>query len=241
MERFDLRKKMLVLDIETLNTTEDALCYDVGFAVTDNQGHIYEEYSFVIYDMFFKEKELMKTAYYAEKIPNYLEGIKSNKHKIVTFLTAWRTIKEIMNKYEIKEVYAYNANFDYGGLNRTLRYVTKSKYRWFFPYGTKICCIWHMACQVLFTQKTFWKTALKNNWITESGNFKTSAEIAYRYMTGNKDFDEEHKGLDDVRIEIQILLKCLRQHKKMNKNINRSCWRIPTIEYKKFKENLALC
>ena len=237
MEQLNRRKKMMVLDIETLNSTEDALSYDVGFAVTDKKGHIYEEHSFIIYDMFFEEKELMQSAYYAKKIPEYLDGIKKGNHKVVTFMTAWRIIRQVMEKYGIKEVYAYNAAFDYGGLNRTLRYISKSKYRWFFPYGTKIFCIWHMACQVLFTQKTFWKVALANGWVTKSGNFQTSAEIAYRYMTGQKEFDEEHKGLDDVRIEVQILLKCIRQHKKMNPWINRSCWRIPTQEYKKFQQS----
>lgn len=225
---------MIVLDIETLNTTQDALAYDIGFAVVDKKGHIYKEQSFIIYDMFFKEKELMKSAYYACKIPEYLEGIKNGQHKVVNFLTAWSIIRKVMTDYGIKEVYAYNANFDYGGLNRTLRYITKSKYRWFFPYGTKIYCIWNMACQVLFTQKTFWKEAVKNNWISPAGNFQTSAEIAYRYMTNEKDFKEEHKGLDDVHIEVQILIKCLRQHKKIDKRINRGCWRIPIQKYKEY-------
>lgn len=76
MEQLNRRKKMMVLDIETLNSTEDALSYDVGFAVTDKKGHIYEEHSFIIYDMFFEEKELMQSAYYAKKIPEYLDGIK---------------------------------------------------------------------------------------------------------------------------------------------------------------------
>lgn len=226
------RKKMMVLDIETLNSTEDALSYDIGFAIIDKKGNIYEEYSFVVYDMFFEEKDLMESAYYAEKIPQYLDGIKKGEHKVVRFMTARKIIRDVMERYNVKEVYAYNASFDYGGLNRTLRYITKSKYRWFFPYGTQIKCIWHMACQVIFTQKTFWKTALENNWVTKAGNFQTSAEIAYRYMTGNKNFDEEHKGLDDVHIEIQILLKCIRQHKKMDTRINRRCWYIPTATYK---------
>ena len=35
----------LVLDIETANITEDALAYDIGFAVADRKGNIYEKYS----------------------------------------------------------------------------------------------------------------------------------------------------------------------------------------------------
>ena len=56
--------------------------------------------------------------------------------------------------------------------------------------------------------------ALENKWFSPSGNYKTNAEIAYSYIICQKDFQEEHKGLDDVLIEYDILLKCFRQHKK---------------------------
>jgi hypothetical protein len=50
---------------------------------------------------------------------------------------------------------AYNAAFDMNGLNKTQRYITKSAYRWFFPYGVKVECIWHMACQTICSQKKY--------------------------------------------------------------------------------------
>ena len=225
-------KKILVIDIETLNHAEDALCYDVGYQIVDKKEKVYLERSFVIYDMFFTEKELMQSAYYANKIPAYLNDIKNKNRKVVNFLTAWKIIREDMAKYNVKEVYAYNASFDYSGLNRTLRYITKSKHRYFFPYGTKICCIWHMACQVICTQKTFYKKAIENNWISSHGNFITNAETVYKYITNQDNFEESHTGLEDVKIETEILFKCFRQHKKMNTSINRACWRIPTKFYK---------
>ena len=52
-------------------------------------------------------------------------------------------------------------------------------------------------------------------------------EAVYAYMTKNADFDESHTGLADVLIETEIMAKCFAQHKKMDKSINRSCWRIP--------------
>jgi hypothetical protein len=40
------------------------------------------------------------------------------------------------------------------------------------------------------------------------------------------DFEEEHTGLADAIVESQILARCLKSHMKINKNINRACWRI---------------
>jgi hypothetical protein len=61
----------LVVDIETANFIEDALAYDIGFAVADKKGRIYYTDSLMIADMFIDNKELLTSAYYAKKIPNY--------------------------------------------------------------------------------------------------------------------------------------------------------------------------
>lgn len=225
MKKIDKRKKyVIVLDVETANMTEDALVYDLGFGVYDKQGNEYESYSKVITNIFDKEKDLMQSAYYSEKLPQYYEQLENGTRERMGILQAKKFIREVMEKYGINEVYAYNANFDLTALNKTIRYVTKSKVRYFFPYGTKVCCIWHMACQVLCTQKTFLKQGVRN----DNGNLITNAERVYSYIK-NIDFQEEHTGLEDTRIEAQIMAWCFKQHKKMNRNINRVCWRIPNL------------
>lgn len=232
----DNRKKYyLVLDTETANGLNDPLVYDIGYAVCDKNGNIYEQDSLIIYDIFVREKALMSTAYYTEKIPMYENGLKAKKHRLVNFLTAQKIIKEVINRWNIKEVAAYNAHFDfYKSLNTTLRYITKSEKRYFLPYGIKVICIWNMACQVLYTQKTFLKWAIDNDYISPSGNIITNAEIGYKYLTQNHDFEEEHTGLSDVQIEVALLSRCLRQHKKFErgKGVYRMCWKIPTTQAK---------
>ena len=230
----DKRKKYyIVLDTETANEIPDQLVYDLGFVVTDKQGNIYERYSFVISDIFINEKELMKTAYYSEKLPQYYEGIKNKEWICCTLHQAQIIIKQVMTQYNISAVLAYNMNFDRTALTNTQRYITKSKYRYFFPYGTEFQCIWHMACQVLCTQTTYLKWAIENNKMSPSGKFiSTSAETVYQYLSCQDDFAESHTGLEDVLIETQIFARCVRQHKKMDKNINRLCWRIPTQKAK---------
>lgn len=210
-------KYKLVIDIETANFIDDALCYDIGFVVTDKRGTIYYSDSYMIADMFLDNKDLLQSAYYKEKIPKYWKDYEENKRRLVTFKTAKFEIREIMKYFNIIDVYAYNSRFDYAGLNRTERYLTKSKYRYFFPYGTKIHCIMKMAKQVLCTQKSFKKFAEKHNLKTPSGKrLSNTAETLYKYITKDVNFIESHTGLEDVLIETKILAKCYKQHKKMN-------------------------
>lgn len=226
-------EKFIVLDIETANDIPDTFAYDVGFVVADRKGTIYEEESYVIKDVFIRERELMQTCYYANKLPLYEERIANGNAKVVSLFTVRRKIAHYIAKYNIKKVYAYNANFDRNGLNTTMRYLTKSKYRWFFPYGVEICCIWHMACQTICNRMDYCLFCAKNGYYSPRGNMTTNAETVYKYLTKNADFEEEHTGLADVRIELEILCKCLTYHEKINRNINRGCFHIPQKKFKK--------
>ena len=224
----DKRKKyVLVIDIETANIVENAIAYDIGFAIADKKGRIYDSYSYMVKEMFVSYQDLLSSAYYSEKLPQYYKDLYDGKRELKSIYEIRRKIFELMKMYGITEVYAYNCFFDRGGLTNTIRYLTKSFYRWFFPYGTTFHCIWHMACQVLFTQKSFQKMALEKGWLSASGNIKTNAEIAYNYLHNTTDFEESHTGLEDVLIECEIMARCFRQHKKMDTSINRLCWKIP--------------
>jgi hypothetical protein len=246
MNKIDKRKNYyLVLDVETANTLEQPLCYDVGFAICDKSGKIYTQRSYIVPEIFFDEKEvfgngeMMNTAYYAEKLPQYYKGIRTGTWKIKPLYGIRSEILSLMKEYNVKAVAAYNASFDVNALNQTIRYVSKSKNRWFFPYGTEVICIWHMACQTIFLQKQFDKIAVANQWESEKGNVHTNAEIAWRYIKNAFDFEEAHTGLEDVKIECQIMAKCFAQHQKMVKTPNRLCWRIPQKQYKNFKKEIS--
>lgn len=227
--KIDRRKKyIIILDVETTNNQigvkgapNDGLVYDLGFTVADKQGNVYAKRSFAIKEIF-DWKELMDTAYYKNKLPKYYEKIRKGEMKKVSIWEARKSIKSAMEYFNITEVYAFNANFDYTTLNNTVRYLSGSACRWFFKYGTKICDIWHIACQTLGLQKTFqWENVRNAN-----GNLITNAERMYAYLSQDFDFEEEHTGLADALIETQILARCFKTHKSIDKSINRACWRI---------------
>lgn len=223
------RKKewYLVIDTETCNTIEQPLPYDIGYAICDRYGNIVVERSFMVAEIFINHKDLMKSAYFAEKIPQYWEDLKNGKRELKSIFNIRKQIHTDMKNYKVKKVGAYNMGFDKRALNNDIRYCSKSFFRWFFPFGTEYFCIWNMACQVLLNSTSYVKFALQNGLVSDKDNILTNAECCYQFLTKNLDFKEEHTGLEDVRIEVDILAKCYSTHKKMDKSINSACWRLP--------------
>lgn len=230
-------EKYLVLDTETCNTIEQPIPYDIGWAICDKYGNILCERSFIVAEVFLDMKDVMQSAYYANKIPQYWEDIKQGKRTIKRMWEIRKIMKADIDIYKVKKVCAYNMGFDKRALNNLIRYVSKSFLRWWFPFGVEFVCIWNCACQVLLARKTYIDFAKKYDLISDCGNIKTSAESAYKYITKNIDFEESHTGLEDVKIEIEIMRECFRQKKKMDKSINSACWQLVQKKRKEIEGN----
>lgn len=216
----DKRKHyFLTIDTETANGLDDPMMYDIGGAVHDKQGRVYETFSFVIYEVFCADRALFDTAYYAEKRPMYEAQIADGQRKIVSIFTARKMIADLCKRYNIKAIIAHNARFDYSSTNKTLRYVTKSKYRYFLPYGIPMWDTLKMAQDTICKQKTYIEWCKENDYCQKNGKPRATAEILYRYIKGDNEFIEDHTGLEDVLIEKEIFAKCMRQHKKMRKKL----------------------
>lgn len=220
MEKIDKRKKYyLMLDVEGAGTPQDAYVYDLGCAVIDRLGNVYDVLDLVIYDIYVGEKEKMANAYYADKLPQYEKELKEKVRKMVKFSTAQYMVKELMKKYNINVMIAHNARYDRDALNNTLQYLTDGERKYFFPYGTEVWDTQKMAHDTICQQKTYIRWCKENGYMT---NHKTprpqeKAEVLYKYISFNNEFEESHTGLADVMIEKEIFAKCMRQHKKMRK------------------------
>lgn len=214
----DKRKSYyLTIDTETANSLDDPMMYDIGGAIHDKRGNVEETFSFIIYDVFCADRELFDTAYYAEKRPMYEQQIAAGSRKIVSIYTARRHIHELCKKYDVKAIIAHNARFDYKSTNGTLRYITKSKMRYFLPYGIPVWDTLKMAQDTICKQKTYIRWCAENGYLQKNGKVRATAEILYRYITCDNDFIEDHTGLEDVLIEKEIFAKCMAQHKSMRK------------------------
>ena len=218
----------IMLDTETANTlsTENGgldmsnvLPYDFGFAIIDSHGRVYEKYSFVNSDIFVHERDLMRSAYYANKIPQYVEDLRAGRRKMATTYEIRKKLLDKMKEYNCSFVCAHNARFDYNACNNIQRWTTKSKYRYFFPYNIEIWDTMKMARDVIQPMPTYQRFCINNGYLTAQGKPRLTAEILYRFISRDNDFVESHTGLEDVEIEVQILAYCVRQHKKMRKKL----------------------
>lgn len=226
-EKIDKRiSYKLVIDTETCPLVPSAkvepsnmFVYDIGWAVVDKRGKVYATRSFVNMDIFLGESELMKSAYYANKIPNYYADLENGTRKLASFYMIRQYLFEDMKKYNITQVYAHNMRFDYGVLVNTMRWLTKSKYRYFFPYGVEICDTLKMARDVVGKMPTYRRFCEENGYLTSRNQLRYTAEVLYRFITRDTEFTESHTGLEDVMIEKEILAYCYRQHKKMRRKL----------------------
>lgn len=213
------RNYYLMLDTETANGLDDPLMYDLGLAVVDKMGRVYFTLSLIIREVFFGMSDLMQSAYYAEKIPMYHAQIANGERQVVSLYEARKMIQELCKQYNIKAVIAHNARFDYRSTSKTQRYVTKSKYRYFLPYGIEIWDTMKMAHDTICKQKGYIEWCKENGFMTKHRKPRPQekAEIIYRYLIGDVNYKESHTGLEDVLIEKEIFAHCIRQHKPMRK------------------------
>ena len=106
------KRKILVLDTETANTfsnggqldTSNALVYDCGWQVVDTDGNVYEEASDINADVFMGMKDVMSSAYYAEKIPNYWRDIWAKQRVVASTETIRTKMLECMVRHGINIV-----------------------------------------------------------------------------------------------------------------------------------------
>ena len=193
--------------------------YDLGIQIVDKEGYVYDEYSIVNEDVFFGMPQAMQEAYFADKIPQYLEDMRMGKRKIMNTWQMYKLVRNLCEEYNIKACMAHNVKFDIKVLNATMRYQTKSRCRWFFPYELPIWDTMKMANDTICKQKRYIEFCKQNGYMTNHATpqVRKTAEIIWRYITDNVTFEEEHTGLEDVAIEAQIFAECVRQHKAMNK------------------------
>lgn len=223
----DKRRTYLIgIDTETANPIQDgekldltqSLVYDVGWMVTDKKGTKYKKRSYIVAEIFL-DKELMKSAYYKDKVPKYWEAIERGEKKLARFMNIRKVFLSDCKKYNVKAVFAHNASFDLRALNNTIRLLTGSKQRYFFPYGLEIWDTLKMSRDVFKTLKGYTSFCEEYGYKTKHKppQNRYTAEVLYKYISGNYDFEEQHMGLEDVEIETEILVYCFRSHKKMRK------------------------
>ena len=208
-------ERIMMIDTETTNDIDYPFCYDVGYRIFDLAGNVYEEASYVNADIFL-DKELMASAYYAEKVPQYWRDIWEKRRELL----AWRVIKtriwEAIQRNNVTIISAHNARFDYRSLHLTQRYITTSRWRWVMPWGVEWYDTLKMCREVFKADENYRPWCEANGFITKNNQPQMTAEVVYRYITKDLTFKENHTGLEDVKIEMEIFLYCISKNPEVD-------------------------
>lgn len=223
------KKYILNFDTETANgimtdnklDLSQSLVYDIGWAIIDLRGNTYEEKSYIVKEIFYDCKDLMTSAYYADKLPQYYEDIKNGKRKVASIYDIKADFIKTLERYNTSIVSAHNTAFDKNALTNTIRYITKSKIRYFFPFNTEYWDTMYMAKDTICKMKSYKEFCEKQGNMTKHKppRVRATAESLYQFISGNHNFIESHTGLEDVNIEKEILWACINKKQKMRRRL----------------------
>lgn len=196
---------ILVVDTETIGL-EKTFCYDIGYIVarlTDNKYVPIKKAHYLVSENW-NNAPLFETGYYANKRPHYLDLIEQNKASIHTLNYIFKHIKQDIDKYGIEDYFAYNSKFDRKVFEFNANYFNQPN-----PLGDLNEHDIQSIASVIHQSSEYKNYCMDNNRVTESGYLSTNAETTYRFISQDHEFCEEHTGLEDVLIELDILNSCL--------------------------------
>lgn len=147
-------------------------------------------------------------------------GLADNETEILPFAEILQILNTDIQNYNVNKMYAYNALFDTSAINKTYQYLIDSGSEMKY----KMDCLWHLSTKTFMYTEKYINVAIENNWLSDKGNIKTSAEMAYRYISHDYDFVEAHTALQDTVIETKILWK-LYNYPKEKRETTSQAWR----------------
>ena len=79
--------------------------------------------------------------------------------------------------------------------------------------------LWGLSCKHILNTNEYKNACLENGWSTATGKyFSTTAENAFRFFTGQNEFDEAHTALDDAEIESLLFAEIAKRTKNKWEN-----------------------
>lgn len=207
------KKYYMILDTET--TSNAKMVYDIAYTIIDRKGNIIKQANYLVKEMVkhpFLRGIMARDKFSSHKYHEMYQVWYNDRTKVRDFLTIRRNIRRDIRDYNCVVV-AYNAKFDFEALTDMAQDLGKKS---FFTKKTQIWDLWNISLHILCNSRNYVKFCDENNFVNEKGNRKSSAEVVYRYITNNLEFEEAHTALADTEIEAAILFACLKRRKKLH-------------------------
>lgn len=193
----------LIIDTETTGL-DKPFCYDIGYMIIEDDGTVILRKHYII-EQIWHNLALFESAYYKEKRPLYIQLMRQHKATMDKYGYVMRNLYRDIKQNNVIDVYAYNSNFDDKVISFNCDWFKCNNPLESLP----VYDIWGYASRYITYTDEYKAFCEKNEFFTDTGNYKASAEIVYRYISSNNDFVEAHMGLYDVEIETQILLHAI--------------------------------
>lgn len=204
---------IMVFDTETANL-EKPFCYNIGYTIFDTESKEVRIRRDYVVEQVWHNSMLFTTAYYADKRELYVSRMKARKCIMDKFGYITRQMYRDIVEFEIAHAYAYNSPFDI----RVFEY-NCDWFKCINPFDTvQVHDIRGYVHKSIAWSEDFQKFCDEHKEYTESGNYSTTAETLFRYLTGDIEFEEEHTALADSDIELAILCECVERGCEWNKD-----------------------
>lgn len=191
-----------IIDTET---TRAGYVYDLGVAIMNAAtGEIVDTMNAIVEETF-NNVSVMATAYYAAKIPQYLEAINAGTLEVLGFSDCFKRFGALLESYDVRSVWAYNMAFDFKALNRTVAELSNGFITSFFPARVKCYDLMSSAINLVGNTRRYQKWAIEHDYVTPTGRARATAETMFRFIMDDDSFTEDHTALSDAIVEADIL------------------------------------
>ena len=198
----DEKMNIVTFDTETISTTKPFV-YNIGYVISDEDGNAIISHDFIVSETW-NNKMLFNTAYYADKQNIYISRMKGKQVVKRKWLDIITLMAQEFETYNVQHGYACNSDFD----ERVFAF-NADWFKTFNPFeNVKVHDIRGYAHKAFCRSDDYADFCEKFGLFTDSGNYSSTAETLFKYVTGETDFEEEHTALADSVIELDVLLAC---------------------------------
>lgn len=191
---------IVIFDTET-TSLDKPFCYNIGYIIINTETSERVLARDFVCEQVWHNPMLFSTAYYANKRDIYIKAMRLRKTKMDKFGYICQQMIRDFKNYEVHSAYAYNSSFDERVFNFNCDWFKCNNPFDNIPIYDIRGYAHHYICD-----DDFKKWCEEHNAFSDSGNYSTTAENIYRYISGYDDFVEEHTALADSEIETEILL-----------------------------------
>ena len=201
--RKEYNMNITIFDTET-TSLDKPFCYNIGYVIVNDKGETLIEREFIV-EQVWHNLPLFESAYYANKRPLYVQAMRARAVKMDKFGYICAQMRRDFKNFEVSAAYAFNSAFD----EKVFAY-NCDWFKCLNPFDEiPIYDIRGYVHNSLISDK--YKQFCENNSrFSDTGNYSTTAETVYQYITGLHDFEEAHTALNDAQIETTILFACIK-------------------------------